>query len=401
MGENTIELEEVSKRYFLGQHHGMGVTLRSVIHDAVRRRGRRALKDEIWPLRDINLEVGEGEVLGVVGRNGAGKSTLLKVVCRITEPTSGVSRTRGRVGALLEVGTGFHVELTGRENVFLSGAILGMGRRQIQRRLDDIVSFANVEPFMDTPMKRFSTGMQLRLGFAVAAHLDAEILIIDEVLAVGDTEFQRKCLARMEDVKRSGRTILFVSHNLDAVLRLCPNSIWLEGGRIVASGRSRDVIDQYLVSGLQRGDVITFPEQPEAATQLDSVAVIGQDGRPASLLRRDQPFTVEVSFELREAPPNLDFSVVIQNVIGLRILDHAWSDNTQAPFGGPGRYRASLTIPPILHAGDYRLSIWIGTVYETLVWEEVPYTFRLEGGDQGRPERVLNLPLGWDVQRVL
>ncbi|MDQ4131233.1 MAG: ABC transporter ATP-binding protein, partial [Actinomycetota bacterium] len=215
MGRNAVEVEALSKRYFLGEDHAAVRNLRETLAAGVQRIGRgRRPREEIWSLKDVNLHIPEGTALGVIGRNGAGKSTLLKILSRITEPTSGVARTRGRVGSLLEVGTGFHPELTGRENIFLNGAILGMPRREIERAFDEIVGFAGVERFLDTPVKRYSSGMYLRLAFSVAAHLEADILLVDEVLAVGDAEFQRKCLGRMASVEREGRTVVFVSHNL-------------------------------------------------------------------------------------------------------------------------------------------------------------------------------------------
>lgn len=209
-------------------------------------RGRPPADETFWALRDVSFEVPRGEAVGIVGGNGAGKSTLLKVLSRITEPTAGDAWVRGRVGSLLEVGTGFHAELSGRENTYLNGAILGMGRAEIDRKFDEIVAFAGVERFIDTPVKHYSSGMYLRLAFAVAAHLEPEILLVDEVLAVGDATFQRKCLGRMEDVTREGRTVLFVSHNMDAVQRLCPRCILLDGGRVAAMGESRAVVAQYL-----------------------------------------------------------------------------------------------------------------------------------------------------------
>ena len=221
----AIDMKGIGKRYALGQDRRLNRSLpESVLRRLTKPSGRR---DEIWSLRDIDLEVAEGEALGIVGSNGAGKSTLLKILARITEPTVGVSRTRGRIGSLLEVGTGFHPELTGRENVYLSGAISGMRRSRITSLYDEIVAFAGVERFLDTPVKRYSSGMYLRLAFAVAAHLDANILLVDEVLAVGVANFQRKCLGKMAGVEVSGRTVVFVSHNLDAVQRLCGRVLWL------------------------------------------------------------------------------------------------------------------------------------------------------------------------------
>jgi lipopolysaccharide transport system ATP-binding protein len=233
----AIEAYELSKRYRIGQMQAAYGTLRdSMVRTAARLAGReQALaRDEIWALRDVSFTVREGEVLGVVGRNGAGKSTLLKVLTRITTPTSGRAVIRGRVGSLLEVGTGFSGELTGRENVFLNGSILGMKRREIQRKLPDIVEFSGIEKFIDTPVKRYSSGMYVRLAFSVAAHLEPEILLVDEVLAVGDAEFQQRCLGRMEDFSGTGRTVLFVSHNMQTINQLCERAIWLDGGTIVA-----------------------------------------------------------------------------------------------------------------------------------------------------------------------
>ena len=250
----AIEVDRVSKRYRLGEYHSAGTLAEAasaVLGSLRRRRGR---PEEIWSLRDVSLSLQEGHALGVIGRNGAGKSTLLKVLARITEPTSGVSRTRGRVAALLEVGTGFHGELTGRENLFLNGAILGMSRRDMTRRFDDIVSFAGVERFIDTPVKRYSSGMYLRLAFSVAAHIEPDILVVDEVLAVGDAEFQAKCVGRMHSAEREGRTVVFVSHNLDAVAQLCNEAIWLERGVVTAEGSTESVIDAYVAEATSLGD---------------------------------------------------------------------------------------------------------------------------------------------------
>jgi lipopolysaccharide transport system ATP-binding protein len=265
MSEAIITAEGLSKRYFVAhnaesQGHRRYVALRDVIGREIRNtarksldmmRGRQVLQgdeiEEFWALRDVNFEIKRGEVVGVIGRNGAGKSTLLKILSRITEPTEGRVLLRGRVGSLLEVGTGFSAELTGRENIYLNGAILGMTRREIAKKFDEIVAFAEVERFLDTPVKRYSSGMYVRLGFAVAAHLEPDILIVDEVLAVGDAEFQQKCLGKMDDVsRREGRTVLFVSHNMGVVSNLCPRVIWLNQGAAERDGSARAVIDDYL-----------------------------------------------------------------------------------------------------------------------------------------------------------
>jgi lipopolysaccharide transport system ATP-binding protein len=246
----SIRTDGLSKQYRIGRLHRGPDTLRDAISGWTSRifstSPRRPPSDNtIWALRDVSLEVREGEVLGVVGRNGAGKSTLLSILSRITEPTEGRVEIRGRVGSLLEIGTGFHPELTGRQNIFLNGAILGMRRAEIAGKFDEIVAFADVEQFLDTPVKRYSSGMYLRLAFAVAAHLETDALLVDEVLAVGDLEFQRKCLGKMADVAHSGRTVLFVSHQLNAVRRLCPRTIWIDAGRVRMDGPTANVLGAY------------------------------------------------------------------------------------------------------------------------------------------------------------
>jgi lipopolysaccharide transport system ATP-binding protein len=258
----AISTEELSKSYRIGELHSAYGTLRDTFSAAARRfvRGERGSHyEEIWALRDVSFDVPEGQVLGVIGKNGAGKSTLLKILTRITTPTSGRVEIRGRVGSLLEVGTGFHPELTGRENVFLNGSVLGMKRQEIQRKFDEIVEFSGVERFLDTPVKRYSSGMFVRLAFAVAAHLEPEILIVDEVLAVGDSAFQKKCLGKMHDVAGEGRTVLFVSHNMTAVMSLCTRCIYLAGGRLQQQGTTDEIIGRYMrevgaVSSLQLGE---------------------------------------------------------------------------------------------------------------------------------------------------
>lgn len=253
MSDIAVKVEGLSKRYQLGTAGAADVTLRDAISGYARSlvgRGRsagnrNAATEEFWALRDVSFEVKQGEVVGIIGRNGAGKSTLLKILSRITEPTRGRISINGRVSSLLEVGTGFHPELTGRENIFLNGAILGMGRREIRAKFDEIVEFAEVERFLDTAVKRYSSGMYVRLAFAVAAHLEPEILVVDEVLAVGDLEFQKKCLGKMSEFSKTGRTVIFVSHDLNSVLRLCPSSILFRSGQLILKGDSSRVVEEY------------------------------------------------------------------------------------------------------------------------------------------------------------
>lgn len=276
---NVIKVENLSKLYFLGgaKHN----SLRDAIMGFVRN-PRRDVKNELWALKDVSFEVKDGETLGIIGRNGAGKSTLLKILSRITKPTRGTAEIRGRVGSLLEVGTGFHGELSGRENIFLNGAILGMKRTEIESRFDEIVAFSEIEKFIDTPVKHYSSGMYMRLAFSVAAHLEPEILIVDEVLAVGDINFQKKCLNKMKDVSREGRTVLFVSHDLSAITRICSRALAIDKGSVAHEGTAAQVVRDYLNSeaGISAVRDFTAEQNPPSSefVRLQSVRVIDESG---------------------------------------------------------------------------------------------------------------------------
>jgi homopolymeric O-antigen transport system ATP-binding protein len=311
MTDPVIQCEGLGKSYLIG-HHGSReryTALRDVLARQVRgvwQATRRALRgqaavagddiEEFWALRDVSFDVREGEVVGIIGRNGAGKSTLLKILSRITEPTEGRVTLRGRVASLLEVGTGFHPELTGRENIFLNGAILGMTRREIKRKFNEIVAFAEVDKFLDTPVKRFSSGMYVRLAFAVAAHLDPEILLVDEVLAVGDAEFQKKCLGKMQDVARGGRTVLFVSHNMAAVEALCGRVIFVENGRIAADGPGTAPIRRYLSVG-RSGDNGWKPFRRNAGQSIEIVgAELVVNGVASHHVRSGEQCSIQIKY---------------------------------------------------------------------------------------------------------
>jgi lipopolysaccharide transport system ATP-binding protein len=301
----AIEAHGLSKRYQIGQLQAAYGTLReSMTRTAKRLVGAEHAheRQEIWALRDVSFQVRTGEVLGVIGRNGAGKSTLLKVLTRITSPTEGRALIRGRVGSLLEVGTGFHPELTGRENIFLNGSILGMKRREIQQKLDEIIEFSGVEKFIDTPVKRYSSGMYVRLAFSVAAHLEPEILVVDEVLAVGDAEFQQRCLGRMEDLSGTGRTVLFVSHNMHAINQLCDRAILLEGGTISMDGDPAEVVTRYLQSTHGTGSHWVWPDVETAPgdelVRLRSVRVVDEDGDTADTVDVRRPVGIEITFRV-------------------------------------------------------------------------------------------------------
>jgi len=303
-----IKATNVAKQYQLGSSQNSFVTLRDTLSEVVRAPLKRLRANQnaetLMALRDVSFEVNAGEVLGIIGRNGAGKSTLLKVLARITEPSAGRIDLYGRVASLLEVGTGFHPELTGRDNIHLNAAILGMTRAEIQRRFDEIVAFSEIEEFIDTPVKRYSSGMYLRLAFAVAAHLDPEILLVDEVLAVGDARFQRKCLSKMEDVRESGRTVIFVSHNMPAITRLCPRTLLLEAGAVLFDGPSHEAVNIYLGSGTSTNaarewkDIATAPGNN--IIRLSAVRVRTEDGEICESIDIRSAVGVEMEFQVLE-----------------------------------------------------------------------------------------------------
>lgn len=368
----VLRAERLGKRYVTGRTEGM-YRYRSLREDLTRRR-RRDIDREFWALRDVSFEVGEGETVGVIGRNGAGKSTLLKLLSRITPPSEGRAEVRGRVGALLEVGTGFHPELTGRDNIFLSGAVLGMRRAEIQAKLDEIIEFSGVEAFLDTPVKRFSSGMYLRLAFAVAAFLEPEILLIDEVLAVGDAQFQKRCLVRMADLASSGRTVLFVSHSMPAVLRLCPRVILLDGGRVIADGPAAEVIRVYLDSGMGCGAVREWPAPEDApgddVARLRAVRVLGDHGEVAEEIDITRPMAVEVEYWHQSADPDVRPTVALHFVneegtvifVTADFSDPAWAAEERSP----GLVRSTCHIPGnFLAEGRVFVKVVIATVNPT------------------------------------
>jgi lipopolysaccharide transport system ATP-binding protein len=360
----AIEVKGLGKRFEIGASQGGYQLLTENIAERVRSLGRRPPTREFWALRDVGFEVKRGETFGIVGHNGAGKSTLLKILSRVTPPTEGRARLVGRVGALLEVGTGFHPELTGRENIFLNGAILTMKRREILAKFDEIVEFADIGPFLDTPVKRYSSGMQMRLAFSVAAHLEPEILIIDEVLSVGDAAFQEKCLGRMETVAGEGRTVVFISHNLGSVRALCNRAIMLSGGRIVARGRASEVVDTYL------SDVLT-----EAQSSLAERENRVGDGRLRYTDLRlerggeviDSPttgrdFDIVVGFETEDGRrlENVNFGVTVTAHGEEKPLMNLYSETAGSRFAevpGRGEIRCHIESCP-LPAGQYFIGCW-------------------------------------------
>lgn len=353
MSDVAIRVHDLGKRYRIGVVRQRSDSLRDAVMSSLRAlsrpsssRAAREAAETIWALRHVSLEVKHGDVLGLVGHNGAGKSTLLKILSRITDPTEGEVEIHGRVGSLLEVGTGFHPDLTGRENTFLSGALLGMRRREIVAKFDEIVDFSGIGAFIDTPVKRYSSGMYMRLAFAVAAYLETEVLLVDEVLAVGDAEFQKKCLGKMSDVARQGRTVVFVSHNLAALQRLCPTSVLFEKGQLVVAGPSAEVIRRYL----RMADEPTLDwrrsKPPEGTTYFERVFVGDASGRPVSAVATGDHVHIGMEFVVRESVRGLQVSIGLQDLrSGEWVFGSSPQDSGVAPPSTPGRYTATVELP--------------------------------------------------------
>ncbi len=374
-----ITAANISKQYQIGAREEYS-TLRETIVGAVRapldrlrRRGRSTADETVWALKDVSFEVGAGEVIGIIGRNGAGKSTLLKILSRITKPTTGEIDLYGRVGSLLEVGTGFHPELTGRENIFLNGAILGMLRAEIERKFDEIVAFAEVEKFLDTPVKRYSSGMYVRLAFAVAAHLEPEILIVDEVLAVGDASFQKKCLGKMGDVAREGRTVLFVSHNMIAVKSLCSRAMLLEGGRMTHEGSVDEVVDVYLTAGTDMAKTGIIPDDAPrlhstGEARFRSVQLTDLSGRSVPQLYLGQPFRVVLTLDVLKEISEAVIEVDIATLDGAPVTFTSNIDGGNPPVRLPqGRHTITLEMDVVLMPRQYTFLVALGHLEGTTI----------------------------------
>ena len=373
MSDIAIQVENLSKLYRIGARQEKYRTLRDTIADAAAspfRRVRSAFggsalsgrgTDTIWALKDVSFEVKRGEVVGIIGRNGAGKSTLLKILSRITEPTSGYAKIHGRVGSLLEVGTGFHPELTGRENIYLNGAILGMKRAEIERKFDEIVAFSEIEKFIDTPVKFYSSGMYLRLAFAVAAHLEPEVLLVDEVLAVGDAEFQRKCLGKIGDVAREGRTILFVSHNMGAIRKLCTECILLGEGRTEMFGDSETVIRKYLTANTTyHGAWKRSSDMPQGrGIFFEEVTIRSHRGAVTGHFDSSEPLSINVSVYVPEEINDAQIAIQITNQESVPVFTTANTNSSKAyPTIQAGRHKYVIDIPgSFLHPGLYSIII--------------------------------------------
>ncbi|MDT4898860.1 MAG: lipopolysaccharide transport system ATP-binding protein [Acidobacteriota bacterium] len=419
-----IKIEHLGKRYRIGAQQAAYGSLRDTLAGAFRaplrlwQRKVRVSASSFWAVKDVSFEVQPGEIVGIIGRNGAGKSTLLKLLSRITEPTSGRIELYGRIASLLEVGTGFHPELSGRENIYLNGAILGMARAEIKRKFDEIVAFAEVERFIDTPVKHFSSGMYLRLAFAVAAHLEPEILLVDEVLAVGDSRFQRKCLDKMQEVGRQGRTVLFVSHNMPAITRLCPRTILLDGGRVIGDGPSSQIVGAYLSSGLGTtaervwADLSTAPGND--IVRLCAVRVRTEDGEVSDALDIRRPLVIEMEYEVLKASHVLTPNFHFYNEEGIYAFiasetDPAWRDRIRPE----GRYLSTARIPGnLLSEGTLFVGAAISTMSSTTIhfYERDAVAFQVIDsldGDSARGDYAGQMPgvvrpmLQWSTRVLL
>jgi len=421
--DNAIEIDTLSKRYRLGEVMSNNESLTEMIQRRVcgcarrltGRAPRKTENQELWALRDVSLQVPRGEVLGIIGRNGAGKSTLLKVLSRITDPTSGTARVYGRIASMLEVGTGFHPELTGAENIYLNGTILGLRRQEINAKFDQIVEFSGVERFIETPVKRYSSGMIVRLAFAVAAHLEPEVLIIDEVLTVGDAAFQSRCLGRMRELSDDrGRTVLFVSHQLPAVKTLCDRVVWMDHGQVRLIGSPEEVISAYLSESNTARDIEALNAQ--VAAQVDDPdfcvheATIEQDGKPTTEVDNDRPVTIRMTYEAKRQIEGLrvyfDLCDEVQD-----ILVRSFHDETaQRPSNvAPGVYTAEATIPPGLLAPRHYTMILRATIYNVRpltgdglsVNLNVRHASRLNQAYPGDPIRAKFQPhIPWEHRKV-
>lgn len=408
----VIKAENLSKLYYLGgtSHNSLRDALVGFIKNP-----KRDKKQELWALRDVGFEVNDGETLGIIGHNGAGKSTLLKILSRITKPTSGNVEIHGRIGSLLEVGTGFHNELSGRENIYLNGAILGMRRAEIEKKFDEIVAFSEIEKFLDTPVKHYSSGMYMRLAFAVAAHLEPEVLIVDEVLAVGDISFQKKCLSKMKTVGESGRTVLFVSHDMNAINRLCSRTIWLKNGTIEKDGETGEVVSQYLheqsESGAEKSWETTKNAPGNEVTKLIKVRVCNDSGETTSAMDIRRPIGIEMTYEVLEDDKTLVPNFHFYNEQGICVfVAHDWSEPWRTKPRPRGIYTTTAWIPGnFLAEGHIFVTVAVSTYTPLIVHfvERDAVTFNVMDsldGDSARGDYAGLLPgvvrplLDWETK---
>jgi homopolymeric O-antigen transport system ATP-binding protein len=411
---HIVKVENLSKQYKLGAKVKAYATLRESLTNVVRHpfnglRGPRSSNETLWALKDVSFSIQPGEVVGIIGRNGAGKSTLLKILSRITEPTAGKVELYGRVGSLLEVGTGFHSELSGRENIFLNGSLLGMRRTEIRAKFDAIVEFAEVDKFIDTPVKHYSSGMYVRLAFAVAAHLDPEILILDEVLAVGDAAFQKKCLGKMSEVSRDGRTVIFVSHNMSTIVRICSRCILISGGKMESDGSVDSVIQRYLETSAQHDGSCSFPIDLAKSGQFTRLDLLTNEGDATASFDYRFDITVSAEYVIREPIPQGLLGIRVSTADGLPIFTSHHVDKLDPAAAAaallPGKFQTQITIPSnFLLPGSYILTAAIVDRNMRLIdmqEDAVSFDVAATGNTQARKSTnngVVNIDLCWDIQ---
>lgn len=420
---SVISVENLSKKYIIDHQKQEGyTTLRDVLTSGAKYLTHKLrhpfaapendpTHEEFWALKDVSFDIQQGDRVGIIGRNGAGKSTLLKILSRITEPTSGKVSIKGRVASLLEVGTGFHPELSGRENIFLNGAILGMSKAEIKSKFDEIVAFAEVERFLDTPVKRYSSGMYVRLAFAVAAHLEPEILIVDEVLAVGDAQFQKKCLGKMQEVGQEGRTVLFVSHNMAAINALCNKAILIDKGQVAAEGTVEGVLAKYMQRssvGREHTFINHAPEDPKAKAKILEAYLLGQQKEPSALFLVNQVSYIQLVWQLNVQVPFLRVGLEIVDSTGVVVLSSMDTDatNLHGKPRAPGIFHETMEMPPfLLMPGIYTVKAFAGIpgierimeMEDILEFEVSESHTHLSHVPNARRAGYIAVPLHWEV----
>lgn len=425
----AIRVKNLGKRYRLGGSHEPYHTFRDAILNSVKAPFKvlhHEVDETFWALKNINLDIKQGEVVGIIGQNGAGKSTFLKILSRITYPTEGIAEIHGRVGSLLEVGTGFHPEMTGRENIFLNGSILGMRKTEIEQKFDEIVKFSEIEKFIDMPVKRYSSGMYVRLAFAVAAHLDPEILLVDEVLAVGDAAFQKKCLGKMGTVADEGRTVLFVSHNMGLMGQLCDRAILFDHGTISMDGSAENVIAKYIETAsweFNNSSIVRFTPDQGKDIQITSLGIYNQEGAVSSDLNRVKPFTIQLEYQVHKPVRDATIELVLEVEYPVHqfIIRSYDTDMTPAMAGvrEKGTYLAKIEFPGmLLNSGHYQIRAWIwksqggqsegkDAIFDEVGPGKVVFHLHDEGtfaayaiGHLGNQRQgLLGMPLNWKTER--
>lgn len=396
MNKPIIEIKNIGKKYNITHQRGGYITLRDILASILKNpfkfakhKARQIVgnstKEEFWALRNVNLEIQKGDIVGIIGHNGAGKSTLLKILTGITPPTEGEIIMRGRVASLLEVGTGFHPELTGRENIFLNGAILGMTKKEIVRKFDEIVAFSGVEKFLDTPVKYYSSGMYVRLAFSVAAHMEPDILLVDEVLAVGDAEFQKKCLGKMEEVTQSeGRTILLVSHNMAAIQQICKKVVYLKNGQVEAVGETAYIIDKYLGGSRAQAET-NFPAKEGSSAQITKVSILDKTDTLSSRIAITEPFKIKVEFKVDKKLPKLVPSIYFYSQGDLLMVSSETDATGKYTSYSEGIYTTTISIPASLfNVGNYSFSVYLHNPYMEGYDTKENLSFEIISGDNPR-----------------